>query len=357
MGFEIEFYDREKEIGEVMRILNAPPNLITFVYGPINSGKSSLMDEVVRRLTSDYVVFFVDLRTQVVSDVEEFYDVLFSYDAGLRGSITRFSDVISQLISSAIKMYSGFPLPEDLIERVLRKNRPKNAFNYIFTILKELKSRGKRAVIIMDEIQTISDLKIDGLLIYELFNFFVTITKRHHLSHVFAVTSDSLFLERVYSEAMLHGRCRYLLVDDFDYETTVKFLKKYRFKEEEIGLVWEYFGGKPVYLVEAVRERERIGEFCEEQLRLKVTEIKSMLKRLKELGDSVVIGGEEYEVKYSNVVSALSMFKDVESVPLEAIDEVTKHYLVRSNVMFVEPLSGVIRPQSRLDLMAIRRIL
>ena len=181
---EIEFHNREKEIEEIKRILSYRPDSIYFVYGPINSGKSSLMDEVVKKLSDDYVIFFVDLRAQIVSNVDEFYDVLFSYEVGLRRRITKFSDVISSLISSAIKIYSGFPLPENLIDKVLRRNKPKNAFTYIFTILKELKSKGKKPVIIMDELQTISDLKIDGPLIYELFNFFVTITKRHHLSRL-----------------------------------------------------------------------------------------------------------------------------------------------------------------------------
>jgi len=134
--------------------------------------------------------------------------------------------------------------------RISRKNKPKNAFTYIFTILQELRAKGKKPVIIMDELQIIGDLKINGPLVYELFNFFVTITKRHHLAHVFAVTSDSLFIENVFNEAMLHGRCRYLLVDDFDYDTTKQFLQKYGFTKEEIELTWNYFGGKPVYLVE-----------------------------------------------------------------------------------------------------------
>ena len=82
-------------------------------------------------------------------------------------------------------------------------------------------------------------------MIYELFNLFVRLTKELHSCHVFAITSDSLFIEKVFNEAMLHGRCRYLLVDDFDYETTVKFLKKYWFNEDEIQLVWEYFGVNP----------------------------------------------------------------------------------------------------------------
>jgi len=354
---EIEFDNREKEIEEIKRILSYRPDSIYFVYGPINSGKSSLMDEVVKKLSDDYVIFFVDLRAQIVSNVDEFYDVLFSYEVGLRRRITKFSDVISSLISSAIKIYSGFPLPENLIDKVLRRNKPKNAFTYIFTILKELKSKGKKPVIIMDELQTISDLKIDGPLIYELFNFFVTITKRHHLSHVFTITSDSLFIEKVFNEAMLQGRCDYLLVDDFDYNTTVNFLKKYGFSKEEIDLTWNYFGGKPVYLVKAIKNKHRLKDFCEESLNLRVTEIKSRLKKLKELGERITIGEEEFEVEYDKVLSALSEFKDKDFLSFDAIDEITKHYLIKINLLFLDPLHSIIKPQSRLDLLVIRRIL
>ncbi|RLG29975.1 hypothetical protein DRO03_05785 [Methanosarcinales archaeon] len=36
----IEFHNREKETKEIMAILDSEPSLITFVYGPINSGKN-----------------------------------------------------------------------------------------------------------------------------------------------------------------------------------------------------------------------------------------------------------------------------------------------------------------------------
>ena len=68
----IEFHDREREINSIMRILNAPPNLITFVYGPINSGKSSLMMEVAKRLPESYVVFYINMRHIYVSGVDDF---------------------------------------------------------------------------------------------------------------------------------------------------------------------------------------------------------------------------------------------------------------------------------------------
>jgi AAA+ ATPase superfamily predicted ATPase len=93
-------------------------------------------------------------------------------------------------------------------------------------------------VLVIDELQVIGDLKVDDLLIYKLFNFFVRLTKELHLAHVFVATSDSLFMEDVYSEAMFEGRCRYLLVDDFDRETTSAFLKKHGFTDGETAIAW-----------------------------------------------------------------------------------------------------------------------
>jgi AAA+ ATPase superfamily predicted ATPase len=61
---------------------------------------------------------------------------------------------------------------------------------------------------------------------------------------------------------MLQGRCDYLLVDDFDYNITVEFLKRYGFSKEEIDLSWNYFGCKPVYLVKAIKNKHRLEEFC-----------------------------------------------------------------------------------------------
>ncbi len=343
---EIKFHNREREIKEIMRILNSRPDLITFVYGPINSGKSSLMDEVVGKLSNDYVVFFVDLRAQIVSNVDDFYEVLFSYEVGLRRKITKFSDVISSLISSAVKTYSGFPLPENLVDKVIRKNKPKNSFTYIFTILQELRAKGKKPVIIMDELQIIGDLKINGPLVYELFNFFVTITKRHHLAHVFAVTSDSLFIENVFNEAMLHGRCRYLLVDDFDYDTTKQFLQKYGFTKEEIELTWNYFGGKPVYLVEAVKNKHKLKEFCEESLEDRVSSLLYRVKALK----------RENEKLFQRVLTLFEQFKTSETTKCDEISEDVT-WTIKNNILFLDPRKRLLKPQSRLDLLAIRKVL
>ena len=43
----MKFFDREKEIYKIISILEGEPNFIYFVYGPINSGKTALINEVI----------------------------------------------------------------------------------------------------------------------------------------------------------------------------------------------------------------------------------------------------------------------------------------------------------------------
>jgi AAA+ ATPase superfamily predicted ATPase len=347
---EIEFHNREREIEEIMRILSYRPDSIYFVYGPINSGKTELFQHLLDQLPKEFVTFYVNLRERMIKDYRDFIEALFEVRESKR------KDVLKELISEVTK-FVGFPISKTLLDSIFKEDRPKNAFRYIVKITEELKEKGKKPILILDELQKIGDVKVDDYLIYELFNLLVRLTKEKHCCHVFAITSDSLFIEKVFNEAMLQGRCDYLLVDDFDYNTTVNFLKKYGFSKEEIQLVWNYFGGKPVYLVKAIKNKHRLKEFCEEFLNLRVTEIKSRLKKLKELGERITIGEEEFEVEYNKVLSALKEFKDKDTIPLDALDEITTHYLIKINLLFLDPLHAIIKPQSRLDLLAIRKIL
>ena len=43
----IEFHNREKETKEIRAILDNQPTLITFIYGPINSGKTTLVNHLI----------------------------------------------------------------------------------------------------------------------------------------------------------------------------------------------------------------------------------------------------------------------------------------------------------------------
>ena len=64
----IAFHNREKETKEIMDILDSEPSLITFVYGPINSGKTTMISHLIEELPEEYAPFYVNLRGRFIAD-------------------------------------------------------------------------------------------------------------------------------------------------------------------------------------------------------------------------------------------------------------------------------------------------
>ncbi|AEC52025.1 atp-binding protein [Pyrococcus sp. NA2] len=324
------FFDRERELKWLLKFVSTEPNLITFIYGPINSGKSSLMVEFIKRLPEEYVTFYINLRGRFIRS-EDFIKVLFSVKDG------SLKDLLGELLRTGLS-YGGIPVPERILKKLL-EDENEDPFLFLENYFRSLVEKEKKPVLILDELQVIGDLKLDGPLIYRLFNFFVRLAKETHLSHVFLVTSDSLFIERIYNEAMLQGRAEYFLVDDFEREIALEFLRYQGLNDEEAELIWNYFGGKPVYLVEAPKHKDELRKWCERMLRLRVQSLNALIHGKR------------------NLVNLLKKSEDNESIPFDGrIDRALKE-LIRANVLFIDPLNGIVRPQGRLELLAIREVL
>ena len=351
----IAFHDREKEMKEIRAILDSQPTLITFIYGPINSGKTELITHTIEELPDEYVVFYVNLRTKFLSSYDDFIESLFEMEMETEGVKRKRKETLAELVSSVTKV-AGIPINKEFLDYVFKDNKPKNAFSYIIKLFEEVKNSGKQPVLILDELQKIGDVKVNGFLIYELFNFFIDLTKEKHLAHVFVATSDSLFMESVYSEAMLQGRCRYLLVDDFDCGTTTAFLEGHGFTEEEKVLAWEYCGGKPIFLTELIRIDEK-EKFVKKMLTTRVNQLKDLLDYLDYTKPKVTIGADGYLVEKEDIVNILRRFVDAERIDDEGLNRPAKHFLIKDNILFLDPEGGIIEPQSRLNLLAIREVI
>ena len=348
----IPFHNREKELKEVMKILEAEPSLITFIYGPINSGKTTLVSHLIDQLPEEYVVFYINLRGRFISDYRDFIKVLFKIEK--EKNYKEVLKTISEISAETLK-FSGIPVAESVMNALFKEKSYEDVFEFLeeyFTTI----AKNKTPVLIIDELQVVGDLKIDGLLMYKLFNFFIRLTKELHLCHVFAVSSDSLFIENVYSEAMLDGRCRYLLVDDFDYETATALLERNGFTDDEKAVAWEYCGGKPVCLMELIYadDRERIAK---DMLKTRVTQLKDLLDYLDYTKPRIMIGDDEYLVEKGDIADILNRFVDTEYIDDEGLNRPAKHFLIKDNILFLDPHTGVIKPQSRLNLLAMRNVL
>ncbi|ADG12732.1 ATPase [Methanocaldococcus infernus ME] len=347
----MKFFNREKEIKKILSILGEEPDDIYFIYGPINSGKTALINEVINKLDEKYVVFYINLRRYFISKYEDFIEVLFEEYEEDKDPI----ELVKSLVKDSSVLF-GIPVPKNVLEVLLTKKEERNVFRYITNILLELKKEGKKPIIILDELQKIGDLKINGFLIYELFNYFISLTKELHLSYVFCLSSDSLFIEKVYSEAMLNGRAKYLLVDDFDKETALKFMdflaKEILGKElstEEKELIYSYVGGKPkdiVYVIKSLKTDD-----LEEILDYLLSDAKQKLKYFLEDVK------EENETLYKEILDALKVFKNSYEVEDITINKKVRELLVKKNILFLDPIKGTLKPQSFLVWRAIRVML
>jgi len=351
--YDIEFFDREKEKQEILNILRTKPQFINFIYGPINSGKTTLITNLIEELPKDYVVFYLNLRGKSIINYGDFIRVLFSIEKN-----KEIKDIINGLIAKvekAIYTSQGIPISESLIDGFLKKDSKEDVFEFLENYFKEI-SKTKIPVLIIDELQTIGDLKVNGYLIYKLFNFFIRLTKELHISHVFALSSDSLFIERVYSEAMLQGRANYVLVDDFDEETAKKFLEKYKFKEIDKSM--KYFGGKPGDLMRIITQKNKnIDVIIKETLGEKKYFLRNILDKLLYIKPKINIGEEEISVERDKVIEILKRFNDSEKIEDTKMPIAEKIFLIRKNILFINPNEGTIKPQSMIDLIAIREIL
>jgi len=211
---KIGFYNREREKKEIMSILNTEPTLITFIYGPINSGKTELITDLIKNLPESHKVFYINLRGRFISNYDEFIKVLFDVEHEARYG--RIKEFLKPIVDVLPESYHGIPIPKDIFLKLFKEKEIEDAFVYIETVLRAFYKSERPPLLVIDELQVIGDLKVDDLLAYKLFNFFVRLTKELHLAHVFVMTSDSIFIERVYSEAMLEGRSDYVLIDDFE---------------------------------------------------------------------------------------------------------------------------------------------
>ncbi|MGP8322051.1 MAG: ATP-binding protein [Methanosarcinaceae archaeon] len=350
----IPFHNREREIKEVMKILEVEPSLITFIYGPINSGKTTMVSHLIEQLPEDYAPFYINLRGRFITDYEDFLNVLFEIDEGEEvDNVTGYAKSILKDLGTV----RGIPIPINLFEQIFeKKDKSKDVFKYIEQFLIEISNK-RVPVLIIDELQVIGDLKINGLLMYKLFNFFIRLTKELHLCHIFAVSSDSLFIEQVYSEAMLQGRSRHLLVDDFDEEITMNFLDEHGFTDMEKKVAWEYCGGKPICLVELVNTGENRQSKAEEMLGIRIGQIEGLIEDAREFGYKITYGEDRIVLNEEHILKSLEEFRDRDHLKASELSKSVKLGLIKENILFLDPIKQIIKPQSRLNLLAIRKVI
>ncbi len=352
----MQFINRETDLAKLRGILSEEPSVIWFIYGPINSGKTALITKVIEDLPENYRIFYINFRG-FEGGYEKFIKTMFEMgDENLWRKFKTKAPLISAAIEYvekvAKKVNSSIELPAEVIKMLHTggmKARKIDVFSYLEKLMKRFKEKGFKPVLIFDELQVIKDeINATGMpLLARLFNFLVRMTKETHLCHSLCATSDCLFIEEIYSNARLEGRAEYFLVDDLNKEEAFKFYEAFQLKEKE--LLWQYVGGKIGDIIR-VRERKKLGET--------EPEIIEKLKRdaiQKLLWIKVRLMKEHPEWK--PFWHYLKKMKETEELSFSPDEAELATFWIRENILFFNPTTGILRPQSKLISHAIKEVM
>ncbi len=269
------FVDREKDENFILNRLtrNRPENIL-FIYGPKSSGKTTFIEYIVEEKLSKqkkkFYVNYVNFRRYAIVNYSSFLNIYFQKiedenKPWIAKAKERFPVDFGRLKGEITLPYEGIRigLNFDLFEKV--QNNEVDPFDVLFETLRRIKNKGKIPVLIIDEVQELSDIYMNGdikqkYLLTEFFKFLISLTKENHLAHIIVMTSSSVFIEEIYNNSKLAQTSEFYLFDHFDYEITREWLKMENFNNENIDLIWEYFGGCPFNIITLISNRKIMGE-------------------------------------------------------------------------------------------------
>jgi AAA+ ATPase superfamily predicted ATPase len=165
---------------------------------------------------------------------------------------------------------------------------------------------------------------------------------------------------------MLRDRVDYILVDDFDEKTALKFMdflaKEILNKElsdEEKELIYSYIGGKPILIIKVIKKLKIKGlkQVLDEMLESEISQLDVFLEFLEYSKPEVKVGNEVYKIEKEEVIKALKLFKEEYEISKKRIPTPIYIYLVKKNILFLNPQKRTLKPQSFLVWNAIKRLL
>jgi len=331
----MKFWNREKEIKWLKKYLKTEPNAILFIYGPKSSGKSTLLQKVVKELPKNkFKYYWYDLREEAITTYSSVLRLFFKEKGWLKRMLEFASEVVKV-------NYGAFEMSGGNLAKILRGDL--NPFSEMRRVLEKDRKDGINPVLVFDELQKLKEIYLNSPnnqrpLINELFNFFVRLTKVLHISHVIVMTSDTFFIEQIYGDSTLKNTSEYYLVDYFDDETTLKILKKEGLPENKAKYVINWIGGVP-WLIERVLSSNDIDEKIKSFYNQFLSEMFESLRGRNDLKEILkrVLKGENlyYEEKKINLVKELA----------------------EKEILFYDPINRTVRFQTRLDERAAQEIL
>jgi len=336
------FVDRVEEVKFFKEYFEELPRKILFVYGPKSTGKTTLIEYVIKneliddkRLfkSSKYNIKYVNFRGKLIA----------SYNTFLDSIIRKKDETIEAELSYELNL-GVFRLNPKLYAKA--KEKEEDIFDLL---IDELKKSKKKNIFIIDEIQVLEDIYINGTreLIKEFLNFCVRLTKELHLSHVVILTSNTIFLNRIYNDSKLKATSIFKLIDHPKEDVSKKLLEDLGYNKKEIDLIIDYLGSAFTYilkLAQFVKPGENIKEFLESEKRDAYMQIYLLLTYDKSV--KLPENAEDVFKKITKEIikNGYVFFKKEYNEILDIFCE--------KEILFFDPQTGIITPNSRIYLKA-----
>ncbi len=250
------FVDRTKEINFFMERFKELPERIAWIYGPKSAGKTTLIEYIIenelfedfehQKPKNGFWVRYINFRRYAVA----------SYNSFLKTFIK--PDDVDISFESRINL-GIFQLKANILKKIEQKEV--DLFNALIEEIDKI-SKTQKPILIIDEIQTLEDIYINGEkeLLKEFLNFLVSLTKELHITHVLILSSNTIFIDRIYNDAKLKVTSDFYKIDHLSYDFTKNWLTEEGFKEDEISLIWNYLGGCIPYLYEVITHKKDIKD-------------------------------------------------------------------------------------------------
>ena len=262
----VQFVDREKDEQFLLDKFKHHPEKLLFIYGPKSSGKTTLMEYLVENVLKEdktLYVNYVNFRGYAIVNYDSFLDVYFQ---PIEDEKKPFIEKALEYLPIRIGRFGGnvslpikgiqFGLNIELYDRLVEKKI--DPFNLLLEILKKIRKK-QMPILILDEVQILEGIYMNGEvkrrhLLTEFFNFLVRLTKETHLAHVVVMTSETLFLEKIYNHSKLAETSDFYLIDHLSYDQVKEWLQFEGIEDEKIvGLIWEYVGGSAHRIKDVIR--------------------------------------------------------------------------------------------------------
>jgi AAA+ ATPase superfamily predicted ATPase len=349
------FIDREEEIKFLKEFFEDEPSRILFLYGPKSTGKTTLIEYVIENeLFEDFKLFksekynikYINFRRKLIGSFDNFIDSL----------LEEKDDEVIDEINRAYNLLGVFKLEAKTLKKY--KEKKKDLFT---NLLAEFRKTQKINIFIIDEIQVLEDIYINGEkeLLKEFLNFCVALTKETHLSHVVILTSNTIFLNRLYNDAKLKVTSIFKLIDHPSIEVAKKLLEDLEYNNKQIELILEYFGSAISYLlytymmVKPTDSIDKLKEFLEKEKINALNQIRDLFRRKKKY--NLPSNAKEKFLKLAKDIVKTGEFKldDSEDEELMNIIDV----FCEIEILFFDPQIGIITPNSKIYLKAIKELL